>query len=357
MNLPLLALAASILTLASASATPVEIIPPALHGALQPQIAVAPSGRLHVVFGKDNVVYYTTSPDGRTFSPPVVIAELDKLALKMRRGPRVSATDKLVVVTAISHADGNVHAWTSADTGKTWHEAPSLNSVIGSAREGMQALAGNGRGLVAAVWLDGRTPGTKLRGRISQDGGATWGDDLSIYESPDGHICECCQPSAAISASGEIAVMWRNWLGGSRDLYVATSRDAGKSFAPAQKLGTGTWRFNACPMDGGSISYGPDSHWVATWRRESRVFATQPDAPEQLLAPSARQPVAGFAGATPVLLWEAGPSLILQRGTTPPAPFASSAAAASIASSPTAAFVVFESGAGPTSTLLLDRIP
>ena len=224
---------------ATIAAAPVEIIPPELRGAVQPQIAVAPSGRIHVVFGKDNAVFHTTSPDGRAFSAPVKIGELDKLALRMRRGPRITATDKLVLVTAISHADGNVHAWTSADTGKTWKESGPLNTTPKSAREGLQALAGDGRGLVAAVWLDMRGKGTEPWCRVSRDGGATWGAEVSIYQSPDGHICECCVPTVAISPTGEIAAMWRNWLGGSRDLYLATSRD-GRTFTTAQKLGTDT---------------------------------------------------------------------------------------------------------------------
>ena len=155
-----------------AAAAPVEILPPDLRGAVQPQVAVAPSGRIHVVFGKENAVFHTTSPDGRVFSAPVKIGELDKPALRMRRGPRVTATDKLVLVTAISHTDGNVHAWTSADAGKTWKESEPLNTAPKSAREGLQALAGDGRGLVAAVWLDLRGSGTELWGRVSRDGSA-----------------------------------------------------------------------------------------------------------------------------------------------------------------------------------------
>ena len=46
-------------------------------------------------------------------------------------------------------------------------------------------------------------------------------------ESPDGTICECCDPSLAAMGHGEFAVMWRNKLGGSRDLY--TLRLAGRA--------------------------------------------------------------------------------------------------------------------------------
>ena len=47
----------------------------------------------------------------------------------------------------------------------------------------------------------------------SKDGGQTWSPNFSVYESPDGHICECCHPSAVIAADGAIHVMFRNWLG------------------------------------------------------------------------------------------------------------------------------------------------
>jgi BNR repeat-like domain len=337
------------------SAAPVEIVPPDLRGAAQPQVAMAPSGRIHVVFGKDNAIFHTTSPDGRAFSEPVKIGELEKLALKMRRGPRVTATDKLVLVTAISHSDGNVHAWTSADTGRTWKDGAHLNTVAKSAREGLQALAGDGRGLVAAVWLDMRGKGMEPWIRVSRDGGVTWADEVSIYQSPDGHICECCVPAVAISPAGEIAAMWRNWLGGSRDIYMSTSRD-GRAFSPAQKLGAGTWKLNACPMDGGSLAFAPTGKWLAVWRRERTVFATDAMAPEKQLAANATQPVAAYAGKTPLTLWEANGALMLQRGTESPARFAENAAAASIVSGSDSAVVAWEGTLDGAKTILLDRV-
>lgn len=337
------------------SAEPVEILPPELRGALQPQVAVAPSGRIHVVFGKDTAIFHTTSPDGHTFSAPVKAGTLEKLALKMRRGPRVTATDRLVLVTAISLADGNVHAWTSADTGATWKESAPLNTVAKSAVEGLHAVAGDGRGLVAAVWLDMRTKGMEPWCRVSRDGGATWAADFSIYQSPDGHICECCVPTVAISPTGEIAAMWRNWLGGSRDMYLATSRD-GRTFSPAQKLGTGTWKLNGCPMDGGSLAFTPAGKWLTVWRRERTVFASETSTAETQLAANATQPVAAYAGKTPLILWESNGALMLQRGTDSPTRFAENAAAASIVSGAESAVIAWETTVSGVGIILVERL-
>jgi len=84
-----------LLTASGLFAKPVELIPSELHGAMQPQVAVAPAGAIHVVFGmkETGTIYHVASrDDGRTFSKPVQVAELPKLALGMRRCQRTSTT-------------------------------------------------------------------------------------------------------------------------------------------------------------------------------------------------------------------------------------------------------------------------
>jgi len=95
-----------------------------------------------------------------------------------------------------------------------------------------------------------------------------------IYDPPEGTICECCQPSVAIDATGQTLVMWRNSLGGSRDMYLTRSRD-GAVFSKPEKLGTGTWLLNACPMDGGGIGIAKD-RVVTAWRRDHEIFLASP---------------------------------------------------------------------------------
>ena len=49
--------------------------------------------------------------------------------------------------------------------------------------------------------------------------------------------------------------MWRNSLDGARDMFVSESRDGGRTFSNARKLGSGTWPLKACPMDGGHLAF------------------------------------------------------------------------------------------------------
>jgi hypothetical protein len=269
----------------------IRITPVSLTGAAQPQLAVAPDGTIHAVFGAEGAVFHTRSTDGHTFSNPVRIAALEKLALGKRRGPRVVASDDFVAVTAISHATGNLHAWTSTDGGLTWKDTGALNTSENSAREGLHAMAGNGDGMVVVAWLDLRSGQTELWCRVSSDGGRTWQSDSLAYAAPDGGICECCHPSLAIGPDGMIVAMWRNSVGGDRDPWMAISTDQGKSFANPSKLGKGSWQLAACPMDGGSIAIQADGSPVTAWRREGNLFTAIAGEPELLLAANAAQPV------------------------------------------------------------------
>lgn len=349
-------IAALLLATSRLPAAPVRVVSETAPPAVQPQIAVAPGGTIHVVFGRGNAIYHTRSPDGRVFSPAVKVGELEKLALGMRRGPRVSATEKVIAVTAISHADGALHEWTSPDGGATWKAGAPLNSAPKSAREGMHAMAGDGRGLVAVAWLDLRGKGTELWSRISRNGGLTWQPETRVYASPDGHICECCHPSIAIGPRGEIGALWRNWLGGSRDPWLAVSADGGVTFGGAKKLGVETWKLNGCPMDGGALAFPPEGDPLAVWRREKAVLAGGLGAVDFSLAQGAAQPVVAFAKSGPVYVWQQDGGLMIQRGTSPAARLAGDAAYAAIATTADRAPVIVWESTGTPGTIYFEAL-
>jgi hypothetical protein len=148
-------------------------------------------------------------------------------------------------------------------------------------------------------------------------------------------------PNVAISEKGMIAAMWRNWLGGARDLYLATSTD-GRTFSPSQKLGSGTWKLEGCPMDGGGLAFSPDGKWHTAWRRDTTVFTAAADAPETKLAADSRQPVTAHLGSAPLTVWETAGGLTVQRGVSVPTRLADSATAAALVADSKQAFVAWE---------------
>ena len=272
-----------------ASAAAEEAPSHAFADARQPQVAVNPSGVIHLVYGRGNAIFSTASTDfGKTFSAPVQVAQVGTLALGMRRGPRVVATENAVVVTAIAGTKGkgsdeNLLAWRSTDGGKTWRGPVQINGVAASAREGLHHTAAALDGSLYCVWLDLRHDKMEVYGAASKDGGASWQGERLVYRSPDGAVCTCCQPQCAYDHAGTLHVMWRNDVGGNRDMYLISSPDNGKSFGKAVKLGKGTWPLDRCPMDGGGLAPTGDGKLVTVWRRDKELFRCVPGQPEKLL--------------------------------------------------------------------------
>lgn len=262
----------------------------------QPQLTAA-HGLVSMTFGAGSSIYLAASKDqGATFSPPVKVAAPGALALGRHRGPRATILKDSILVTAVvaqkvatgPHAhglpeNGNLLVWRSTDQGRTWKQTGVVNDVPGATREGFHAISVAPDGSIFAVWLDQRTPGMKLYGARSKDGGLTWAKNVEVYNSPDGSICSCCHPSLTIGANGRVWVMWRNVIDGYRDLYVTYSDD-GVHFQPAAKQGVGAWKLNACPMDGGGF-FVENGQVTSAWRRESDVYLAEPGAPEKLLGP------------------------------------------------------------------------
>jgi hypothetical protein len=309
---------------------PIELTPKGtIAGARQPQAALVGVGTVHVTFAAGESIYVTTSTDaGKTFESPHRVADVGQLMAGMRRGPRIAADEKTIVVSAIGGKDGNLMAWRSTDGGRNWQGPETVNSIPRSAREGLHGVAIGPDGQVACVWLDLRSKSTQLCCSISHDGGATWGENHVAYQSPDGSICECCHPGIAWDAKGTLTVMWRNSLGGNRDLYLSTSADDGKTFAEATKLGTGSWRKDSCPMDGGAFAVVSPGRAATVWRREQDVFYTAPgEKKEQRLGPG-EQPTIAASGSDVYLAWvtrRQGPLMLKLPKSTKPVELASGA--------------------------------
>lgn len=299
----------------------------------QPQLCVDQEGVIHLVFGAHNDVRYCQSKDGgKTFSEPVNLPPYRVMALGMRRGPRVAVSGDSICVSVIGGVQGkgdkgNLLAFRSSDKGKTWHGPVVVNEVPESAREGLHAMAASPKGQLGCVWLDLRNKRTEIMASFSDDGGKTWGENALVYESPDGSVCECCHPSVTYDDKGVLHTMWRNQLGGARDIYTASSTD-GKSFGKAKKLGTGTWPIDHCPMDGGSIAALPKGGIATAWRRDTNVyFVSAQGNKEQLLGPG-EQPWITVNESGAFTVWvtkRGGPLLLLGPKQAKPTQLAASA--------------------------------
>lgn len=281
-----------------------------------PVVVADANGTVHLVYGQDSIIYYTTAKSQTaSFNTPSKVAILPNLVAGAKRGPQLAITDQFIVITAVNRK-GDIFAYSLNQATHQWSPAVQVNDVPEVAKEGFQAVAGTDNGTFHAAWLDLRDDKkNKIVGASSHDGGRTWSANQVIYRSPDGTVCECCKVSIA-AKNNDVYVQFRNWLSGSRNLYLAHSTDGGKTFIPAQKLGTGTWALNACPMDGGSVVLSAAGKPLTAWRRENTLYTCLPGELEQPIS-SGRNVTLATGTTKPVLAWDEGGTVWLKSANNP----------------------------------------
>jgi len=272
----------------------------------QPQLSADKDGIVRLIYGEGDKIYYSISSDnGKTFHRPVLVSEVDGMHLGMTRGPQLASSRDYSMVTAMDKK-GNIHSFRLSHKTKKWEKVSMVNDSEGSAPEGLMSIAADEANHFYAVWLDlreGRQ--NNICFSTSNDDG-TWSKNRFIYKSPDGHVCECCKPSIVVEGK-QVSVMFRNWVMGSRDLYLINSSDNGESFSSAQKLGIGTWPLKACPMDGGGLSIASESYIHTAWQRDGQVFYAAAGKPEQNMG-SGR----GVGMNGNIMFWQNGEDLVVK---------------------------------------------
>ena len=251
----------------------------------QPTVAIDKSNNIKIVFGEGEKIFFTQSTDGgQSFSSPQLVGSQAKLALGATRGPQIAITKDYTLIAAAAHT-GKIMVYRTKNGENKWSEPVNILHRDTTATEGFIALASGRENNVYAVWLDHRI-GRKnnIFSASSADGGKTWSKNRLVYASPGGRVCPCCRPSITADAKGNVYVMFRNELEGARDMYIAHSRDGGKTFNEAKKLGVGTWLLNACPMDGGALAKDVNGNVGSVWRREGAVYYAEPGGREQKIA-------------------------------------------------------------------------
>jgi hypothetical protein len=282
----------------------------------QPQVAKDAAGVLRLVYGRMDSIFCTTSTDaGKAFSKPVLVGIVPDMHLGMARGPQLASSVNYSLVTAIDKK-GDIHYFTLNHRSRQgWKVMGFLNDQRSSAPEGLMHIASDMQDHFYAVWLDTRiAKNNNIYFSSLTPKSNKWSRNRLAYQSPDGHVCECCRPSIAVDGS-RVAIMFRNWLMGSRDLYLVRSDNKGITFGAAQKLGTGTWKLNACPMDGGGLTFNTDHSISTSWKRQGKLFYAKPDNDEVEIGTGRDCSISSLGGQSVVSFSENGNLKIKYIGT------------------------------------------
>jgi hypothetical protein len=244
-----------------------ELPSPAAPGSGQPNLAVAPDGRVYLSWidrlGEGRFALRFAVREGAGWSAPQTIAEGANWFVNWADFPSlvVLPDGSLAAHWLVKSGPGtyayDVHIARSFDGGKTWGK-PFVPHRDGTQTEhGFVSMFAAPDGSLAAVWLDGREMKAGADGHghgnmtlryvtIRRDG--MIGEEIAL----DSKVCECCQTSAAVTADGPIVAYRDRSDEEIRDISVVRWQ-AGKWSAPGSVHRDG-WQINGCPVNGPSVT-------------------------------------------------------------------------------------------------------
>lgn len=279
--------------------------------------ALDAEGRLWLARVENRHLLVSHSADGgESFTAPVAVTpQPEAVTAEAENRPKLAAdADGTVHVTWTQNLGkpmtGHIRYARSADGGRTFSTPIILNDDRQIISHRFDALASDGRGRVAVVWLDARsrTAGTANKSpqtdvgvyaALSQDGGASFAPNRRVAE----HSCQCCRTGLAWTAAGPIA-FWRHVFGRNIRDFAIARLDGG----PVLRATDDEWEIDGCPHHGGGIGVDARGNLHLVWftdgaRRKGifyrRVAATdfsRADAPLDMSAPMALGDAARQAG-------------------------------------------------------------
>lgn len=200
----------------------------------QPSVAVAEKGTVYVVWtarveanGKKGTdLYLSVSDDlGQTFAAPVKIND-DKL-------PAAHGMHSLAVA-----GDGRIYV--------SWLDERNVQAPKPSPKADGHHMESNRELFIAD----------------STDGGRTFSRNRKVAAD----ACPCCKTALAVAKDGTVYVSWRHVLPGNfRHIAVTSSADAGATFSKPVIVSDDKWVLQGCPVSGPSLSLGEDGGLKVLW--------------------------------------------------------------------------------------------
>jgi hypothetical protein len=137
----------------------------------------------------------------------------------------------------------------SADGGKTWVPGPNPADDGSDAGHGFYDLAADDGGALHLAWLDNRAGQQGLIYARSDDRGRSWSENVVV----DAATCQCCWNTLLPLKNGALRLLYRD--DDPRDMRLASSPDAGKTWRKETTVGKFNWSFDGCPHVGGALAH------------------------------------------------------------------------------------------------------
>lgn len=242
---------------------------PAGPGSAEPNLAVGANGKVYMTWlepADSGHALRMATLVGKQWSTPVTIRSGRDFFVNWADFPSVEVIgDRHLAVHWLQKTGKSTYAYAvrivqSKDDGKTWSTPVTPHRDTSPQEHGFVAMWRE-RGVLGAVWLDGRkfkhethdasNEMMLMSTTISGDG--KLGPEVVI----DDRTCDCCQNAVAMTRRGPI-IAYRNRTSDEiRDIYVSR-RVIGKWTEGAAVANDG-WKIAACPVNGPALAAAGDN--------------------------------------------------------------------------------------------------
>lgn len=244
--------------------------------------AFAPDGKLWVV-GLDEaarlMVRSADTQQSYVLGPPRYLdVGNDQISADGENRPKIAFGPRGQVIISYTQPlskpyTGQIRFLRSTDGGLTFTPPATLHDDRQEITHRFESIAFDDRGDFHAVWIDKRDGvsapkvgnqstyrGAAIYGKVSKDGGLTFGKDYKVAD----HSCECCRIALAPAPDGSIKALWRHVFEPNvRDHAFATLGQA--TVGEPVRATFDDWQIQACPHHGPGLAPASGGGFHATW--------------------------------------------------------------------------------------------
>ncbi len=258
---------------------------PAMPGSAQPDLALAPDGRvllswINSASGRRPAFQFAEFyPDGHWEGPRTVAVGRAMFA-NWADTPHIAATaDRALWAHWLQKSSDAPYAYDimlvrSLNHGMNWSAPRKVHDDDTQTEHGFVSMWPQGDGSIGVAWLDGRNTldagGQKDIGGHDDSHAGTHGDDHSgdamtlraaVFDANlrasaatqiDAMTCDCCQTDAASTGDGAVLVYRGRDKNEIRDIYA--TRFDGKVWTTPARVHADDWTMPACPVNGPSVA-------------------------------------------------------------------------------------------------------
>jgi hypothetical protein len=239
-----------------------ELKPRQVATGRDPMLSVRASGAVSLLkVDSGNLWLHTSFDGGDSFEEPVRVNNVDgEVSSHGESSPQMQVRTRSEFYCLWQTRKGGdasaLRFARSVNWGESFQKAIDVDPASGSSQS-FFTLNVSPKGVVYAAWLDGRDRGKGRMGTSavyiarSVDKGASFEKPVRVALD----VCPCCRPSIAFSGNGATHVSWRGVLDNNvRDIFVASSTDAGATWSQPVRVAEDNWSLNGCPHSGAAMA-------------------------------------------------------------------------------------------------------